>query len=64
MSAKGSTDLGETNEVPAEPELISTNQEAIPVPLLGGTRMLALRWITPPLNVYAVQAKDERPGKK
>jgi hypothetical protein len=64
MSSKGSQDLGETDDMPLEPESVATMQEAVPVPFLAGTRAIALRWISPPVSVFSVQAKDERPGKK
>lgn len=56
--------MGRTADVPMEPESLATGQEAVPVPLLGGTRLIAIRWLTMPLNVFSVQAKDARPGKK
>jgi len=65
MSIKGSTsDIGQTAEAPLEPETLATHQEAVPVPLLFGTRSIALRWLTDPIDVFSVQAKDARPGKK
>jgi len=64
MSAKGKGDIGETDDMPVEPEAVATSQEAIPVPYLAGTRLIALRWISPPIDVFSVQAKDTRPGKK
>ena len=60
----GSTDIGELEDVPVEPESLSTNQEVIPVPHFAGTRVIAIRWLTQPLNVNSVQAKGERPAKK
>jgi len=64
MSSKGSRDQGQTDDVPVEPETLSTAQESIPVPYLAGTRLVAIRWISLPFAVFAVQAKDEKPGKK
>ena len=64
MSAKGTSDLGESDDLPVEPETLATSQESVPVPYLAGTRLIALRWISPPIAVFSVQAKDERPGKK
>jgi len=64
MSAKGTSDLGETDDLAIEPETVATIQEAVPVPYLAGTRAIALRWINPPVEVFSVQAKDGRPGKK
>ena len=64
MSAKGGKDPDVPENVPVQPESLSTDQEVIPVPYLFGTRLIALRWATAPINVFAVQAKDARPGKK
>jgi hypothetical protein len=64
MSAKGGNDQGQTDDFPVEPEAVATMQEAIPVPYLAGTRVIALRWISAPVEVFSVQAKDERPNKK
>jgi hypothetical protein len=50
--------------VPLEDESLSTHQEAIAVPLVQGTRLVAAVWITP---IYAQRTEEvpaERPGKK
>ena len=43
---------------------VSTNQQAISIPLVMGTNKVALRWITPATNQYTVPAPTKRPGKK
>ena len=48
--------------VPFQQENVATNQQAVPVPYLAGTRLVALRWITPALNGIAQPAKGN--GKK
>jgi len=64
MSTKGKANVGEYDPTTLEDEDLPTHQEAIPVPCLSGTRLVALRWISPALNMVAEQAPDERPGKK
>ena len=36
--------------VPFQQENVSSNQQRIPLPYLGGERLIALRWITPALD--------------
>ena len=36
----------ELAEVPTAPESLSTNQQAIPLPLFAGERKVTTRWIT------------------
>lgn len=50
--------------VPFEDEALSTHQEAIPVPLVQGTRMVAAVWITPIYGQRVEEVPAERPGKK
>lgn len=45
-----------------DPEELSTNQEAAPVPWFCGTRRIGLRWISPVMNQY--HQKAEGPGGK
>jgi hypothetical protein len=47
--------------LPFQPENLATNQQAIPVPYLGGTRVIALRWITPATDEVTSMAPG---GKK
>ena len=43
---------------------LSTNQEAIVVPLIMGEQRLPLIWISSIYNQYTVPAPVDRPGKK
>lgn len=57
------------NPAPVEGEIVedqevSTSQEALPVPMLAGTRKIAVKWICPILNLNAVEVPPERTGKK
>lgn len=42
----------------------STNQEGIVVPWVCGEQKLALRWVSPAMNQFTIEAPVERPGKK
>lgn len=53
----------ERDEVPLEDESLDTAQEAIPVPYIAGTRRIALRWISPALDMITREAPDDV-GKK
>lgn len=64
MSSKTAQLPEEIDETTLEPETLATNQETIPVPYLAGTRLIALRWISPALDMVTRQAPDDRPGKK
>lgn len=64
MSAKGIGKPTEINSDTIEDEEMATHQEAIPIPYLAGSQMLAVRWITPALDRVARQAPQDRPGKK
>jgi hypothetical protein len=43
---------------------VSTNQQALPVPLFAGEASLALHWLCNPYNQFTREAPAERPGKK
>lgn len=62
MSAKG-TDI-EKDDLPLEDEEVATAQEAIPVPLIAGTRRMAVRWFVPAMGLVTQLAPEDRPGKK
>ena len=47
-----------------EEQSLSTAQEAKPVPLLFGTRKIALTWISPVYNQFVKEAPTKLPGKK
>jgi hypothetical protein len=60
----GKTPDLEPDLLPVEDEEVSTHQEAVPVPYLAGTQKIALRWISPALNMVTKQAPDQKAGKK
>jgi hypothetical protein len=64
MGAKGKGPPAEVDETTMEDEDISTHQETIPIPLISGTRNLALRWLAPAYDMVSRQAPDSKPGKK
>ncbi len=43
---------------------LSSNQQAIPVPLFAGETSFALQWLCEPYNQFTREASIERPGKK
>lgn len=43
---------------------ISTNQQAIPVPIFAGEAKFALKWLSDPVGQFVKDAPTERPGKK
>lgn len=43
---------------------VSTNQQALPVPLFSGEAKFALQWLCETWGQFAVEAPVERPGKK
>lgn len=47
-----------------DPEELSTNQEATPIPWFCGEARFALRWISPIYNQTTKEAPNTRPGKK
>lgn len=53
----------ELASVPTAPESLSTNQQAIPLPLFAGERKIAARWVTPVL-AWAVHPAPSGGGKK
>jgi|GEM_PF-6167604 len=63
MSSKGKSKLPTQNDI-IEDEELATHQETVPIPMMSGTRIIALRWISPALDKIARQAKQDRPGKK
>lgn len=64
MSTKASKTPAELDDTTMEEEDLATHQETIPVPFVFGTRLVALRWISPALDMVTRQAKDDKPGKK
>lgn len=54
---KGQTDY-QADEIPVEDETIATAQEAAPLPYIGGTRMLAVRWIDTAEQMVAEQTSN------
>jgi hypothetical protein len=44
--------------LPFQKENLASNQQAVPVPYVRGTRLIAVRWITPALN----QITQNAPG--
>ena len=54
----------EREALPIEDEEMATHQESIPLPYLGGTRRISLRWISPALDMVTQEAPDATPGKK
>lgn len=48
--------------LPFQKENVASNQQAVPLPYLAGTRLVAVRWITPALNQVTQQVKGG--GKK
>lgn len=53
----------ETDDIPVADEEIATHQEAVPVPYLAGTRRIAVRWISPALDMQTREVKQQM-GKK
>ena len=58
MSFNTKTASVETETVPVQPEGLSTNQQAVPVPLWWGRRKIAARWITGVTNQIAVEVPN------
>jgi hypothetical protein len=48
--------------LPFQKENVASNQQAVPLPYLAGTRLVAVRWITPALEQLTQQVKGA--GKK
>jgi len=47
---------------PFQAENIASNQQAVPLPYLAGTRVVAIRWISPALNEVTQQAQGSKKG--
>lgn len=60
---KGSAELEKEDWYVGEEE-VTTHQEVRPLPLLCGTRKVALGWISPALDMITIEAPNETPGKK
>ena len=52
----------EVTLLPFQQENVATNQQTVPLPFMRGTRLLAVRWMTPALNGIAQPTKGN--GKK
>ena len=48
--------------LPFQAEDVATNQQSIPLPYLGGTQVIAVRWIGPAIDQITHQTKST--GKK
>jgi len=48
--------------LPFQKENVATQQQNIPLPFLGGTRVMAIRWISPAIDQINVAAPSG--GKK
>ena len=48
--------------LPFQAENVASNQQAVPLPYLAGTRLIAVRWITPALNQVTHQATSGKKG--
>lgn len=60
---KGS-DVSTVEPANVEPAELSSNQQAVPVPLFAGEAKFALVWLCDPFNQFTKDAPQERPGKK
>lgn len=59
MSAKGSNlPADDTKLANLDPTDSVTNEEAVPVTLFAGTRLVALQWIMEPVNQFTKDAPD------
>lgn len=63
MSAKGKSNV-DYDETTVEAEDLPTHQEAIPVPYLAGTNLVAIRFLAAASGMITRQAPDARPEKK
>lgn len=63
---KGGGNLPDPNQSVGnlESDEVSTNQQAVPLPLHAGEAKFALRWLCEPFNQFTKEAPAERPGKK
>lgn len=48
--------------LPFQAENVATNQQSVPLPYVAGTRLMAIRWITPATDMVTQQATGS--GKK
>ena len=64
FGGKKHTPAPERKDVSFEEEQLSTSQEGIPVPVLIGTRKIAVRWISRVYNQKSKEAPGARPSKK
>lgn len=48
--------------LPFQKENVASNQQGVPLPYLAGTRLIAVRWITPALDEVRTQVPGG--GKK
>jgi hypothetical protein len=62
--SKGSTPAADPDIGGIEQEDASTNQEATPLPLFAGERVLKTYWLMPAVNQFTKEAPAERPEKK
>lgn len=55
---KGQTPIDlEADDVPVEEQDLSSAQETAPLPWFAGQRLVALRWLSPALEMTTKQAK-------
>ena len=63
---KGSRDLpdsaGDVGNL--EDREVSTNRQAMPLPMFAGEAKFALVWLCEPFSQFTTPAPTERPGKK
>lgn len=43
--------------LPFQAENVATNQQSVPLPYAAGTRLMAIRWVSPALNRITQQAQ-------
>lgn len=48
--------------LPFQAENVASNQQSVPLPYMAGTRLIALRWISPATDMMTQQVKGS--GKK
>lgn len=64
FGAKKSVQDPEPENTGVEDEQFSTANEAIPIPMVFGERLVAVHWLSRVYNQRAVEAPASRPGKK
>lgn len=62
--SKGSLPDPDSTAGNVEPDEVSTNQQAVPLPMFAGEAKFALVWLCEPYNQFTREAPAERPGKK